>query len=130
MDDQESLLPVRFRAIVEMSFPDADRLDPIDGYQLMEQWRKAIEDSPIFNCKDVVIREFLTIGDPHDDNYRKDYEKWRHQDLSHVRPGIRITGRRQSFLRSEMLAHDATAIINAFAARRIVTLMTSLRALP
>ena len=64
--------PVRFRAIVEMSFPDADRLDPTDFYELMEQWRKAIEDSPIFNCKDVVITEFLTIGDPHDDGYQKD----------------------------------------------------------
>ena len=94
MDAQESLPPVRFRAIVEMSFPDADRLDPTDYDQLMEQWRKAIEDSPIFNCKDVVIAEFLTIGDPHDDGYQKDYEKWRHQDLSHVPPGIRITCRR------------------------------------
>ena len=92
MDDQESLPPVRFRAIIEMSFPDADRYDPTDYERLMEQWRKALENSAVFNCKDVVIREFLTIGGPEDGDYSKEYVKWRHQDLSHVRPGIRITG--------------------------------------
>jgi hypothetical protein len=89
MDDQESLPPVRFRVVIEMSFPDADRLDPTDYDRLIEQWRKALEDSSTFNCKDVVIREFITIGGPEED----DYEKCRHQDLSHVRPGIRITDR-------------------------------------
>jgi hypothetical protein len=89
--DAESLPPVRFRAIVEMSFPDADRLDPTDYDRLMDQWRKALEDSPIFNCKEVVIIEFLTIGRPEDEGYAKDYEKWRHQDVSHVPPGIRVT---------------------------------------
>jgi hypothetical protein len=36
---------------------------------------------PGFNCNDVVIREILTIGGLEDD-----YEKWRHQELSHIPP--------------------------------------------
>ena len=73
--DEESLPPVCLRAIIEMSFLDADRLDPTDYDRLMEQWRKAMEDSPIFNCRDVVIIEFLTIGRSEDEGYAQDYEK-------------------------------------------------------
>jgi hypothetical protein len=79
--------PVRFRAVIEMSFPDADPWDPADYDSMIEQWRKSLEENPMFNCKDVVIREILTIG-PKDD-----YEKWRYQNLSDARPGIRITSR-------------------------------------
>jgi hypothetical protein len=86
MENRESIPSVRFRAVIEMSFPDANPSDPTDYDKLIEQWRRSMEDSPLFNCKDVVIREIGTTG-PEDD-----YEKWRHQDLSHVRPGIRITG--------------------------------------
>ena len=86
MDDQEQPPPVRFRAIIEMSFPAADRWDPIDYENVIEQWRKSLEENPAVNCKDVVIREILTIG-----GLKDDYEKWRRQDLSHIPPGIRIT---------------------------------------
>ena len=79
---------MRFRAIIEMSFPDADRLDPTDYDRLIGEWRKALEESPRFNCKDVVITEILTIGEESE----HDYEKWRREDLSHVPPGICITG--------------------------------------
>src|SRR5262249_39100633 len=48
---------------------------------------KALEHHPMCNCKDVVIKEILTIGQPDQD----EYESWRHPDLSHVRPGLRIT---------------------------------------
>ena len=68
--------PVRFRAVIEMSFPDANPWDPADYDSVIEQWRKSLEENPTFNCKDVVIREILTIG-PKDD-----YEKWRYQNLS------------------------------------------------
>lgn len=83
-----SLPPVRFRAIVEMSFPDADRLDPTDYDRVIEEWRKALEENPRFNCKDLVIKEILTIGKESE----QDYERWRHQGLSHVPSGVRITG--------------------------------------
>jgi hypothetical protein len=86
MDDREQLPPVRFRAVIEMSFPNADPWDPTDYGNVIEQWRKSLEENPAFNCKDVVIREILTIGGRKDD-----YEEWRHKDLSHIRPGIRIT---------------------------------------
>ena len=69
-----------------MSFPSADPWDPTDYESVIEQWRKSLEENPAFNCKDVAIREILTIGGPKDD-----YEKWRHQDLSHIPPGIWIT---------------------------------------
>ena len=84
--DQQSP-PVRFRAIIEMSFPDADRLDP-DYDRLIDAWRKALEENPAFNCKDVSIREIMTIGSSESED---DYERWRREDLSHVSPGIRVT---------------------------------------
>jgi hypothetical protein len=83
-DDRQSIPPVRFRAVVEMSFPDADPWDPSDYDKLIEQWRRSLEDGPSFKCRDVVIREILTIGET------DDYESWRNQDLSQARPGIRI----------------------------------------
>lgn len=86
--DQQSLPPVRFRAIIEMSFPDADRLDP-DYDRLIDAWRKALEENPAFNCKDVSIREIMTIGSSESED---DYERWRCEDLSHLSPGIRVTG--------------------------------------
>jgi hypothetical protein len=86
MDDREQLPPVGFRAVIEMSFPNADPWDPTDYGNVIEQWRKSLEENPAFNCKDVVIREILTIG-----GLKDDYEEWRHKDLSHIRPGIRIT---------------------------------------
>lgn len=87
MDQTKQPPPVRFRAVIEMSFPDADPWDPTDYERVIEQWRKSLEENPTFNCKDVVIREILTVG-PEDE---KEYEKWRYQNLSHVQPGIRIT---------------------------------------
>jgi hypothetical protein len=87
MNDREQLPPVRFRAVIEMSFPNADRWDPTDYDSVIEKWRKSLEENPTFMCKDVVIWEILAIGGQEDD-----YETWRHQDLSHVRPGIRSRG--------------------------------------
>ena len=71
MDQTKRPPPVRFRAVIEMSFPDADPWDPTDYGSVIEQWRKSLEENPTFNCKDVVIREILTVG-PKDE---KEYEK-------------------------------------------------------
>jgi hypothetical protein len=90
-DKGEAMQPVRFRAVIEMTFLDADPWDPSDYDKLIEEWRKSVEDSPLFKCKEVVIKEILTIGESDDD-----YESWRHQDLSHVRPGVHITERKGS----------------------------------
>lgn len=87
MDPTEEPLPVRLRAVIDMTFPDANPWDPTDYGSAMEQWRKSLEENPAFNCKDVVIHEILTIG-PKDE-----YEKWRYQSLAQVQPGVRITGR-------------------------------------
>ena len=38
--------PVRFRAVIEMSFPDADPWDPTDYDSVIEQWRKSFEENP------------------------------------------------------------------------------------
>jgi hypothetical protein len=84
MEDRKHLPPVRFRAVVEISFPDADPWDPSDYDKLIEHWRRSLEANEAFKCRDVVIREVLTIGQ------KDDYEKWRYRDLSHVKPGIRI----------------------------------------
>ena len=62
-------------------------MDP-DYDRLIEAWRKALEENPAFNCKDVSIREILTIGSSESED---DYERWRREDLSHVSPGIRVT---------------------------------------
>jgi|SRR5215469_9673343 len=87
MDQNYQPPPVRFRAVIEMSFPDADPWDPAEYDSMIEQWRKSLEENPTVNCKDAVIREILTVG-PKDN-----YEQWRCQTLPPIRPGIRITGR-------------------------------------
>jgi hypothetical protein len=54
-----------------MSFPDADPWDA-EGYaQIIAQWKSMLEGNPLINCKDVKIREILTIGTI------DDYEDWR-----------------------------------------------------
>ena len=55
-----------------MSFPDADPWDPQDYSKLIGQWKQMIENNPLVNCKDVAIKEILTIGSI------DDYEDWRH----------------------------------------------------
>jgi len=71
MDDPDVPEPVRFRAIIEMSFPDADPWDPADYGDLIERWRRSLENSTLFNCKEVSIRQISTIG------RIDDYEDWR-----------------------------------------------------
>ena len=87
-DNREFVPPVRFRAVIEMTFPEADPWDPSDYLKLMEQWRRSLEESPLFKCKDVVIKEFLTIGET------EDYDDWRYRERPDIPlGGIRITGR-------------------------------------
>jgi hypothetical protein len=73
VDEQNAQPPVRFRAVIEMAFPDADPWDPEDYGKLIGQWKQMIESNPIVNCKDVKIKEVLTIGDI------DDYEDWRNR---------------------------------------------------
>ena len=54
-----------------MSFPDADPWDAADYGKLIGRWKQMVESNPQVNCKDVVIREILTIGGI------DDYETWR-----------------------------------------------------
>jgi hypothetical protein len=74
MNEQGVTRPVRFRAVIEMSFPDADPWDPTDYEKLIEQWKEAPEKSSLFNSKTVLIREVLTIAEEEDD-----YEDWRNR---------------------------------------------------
>ena len=59
--------PVRFRVVLELTFPDADPWNPSDYDKPLEQMKTALESAPNVNCKEVMIREATTIGD--DDNY-------------------------------------------------------------
>jgi len=70
-----------------MSLPDADRWDSSHHDELIERWRRSLEEGQVVRCQDVVIKEYLSIGGPGDD-----YGKWRNRDLSHVPPGVHITG--------------------------------------
>ncbi len=63
---------MRFRAVIEMSFPYADPCDPTDYDKLILQCKQALENSPVFNCKSVSIREACTIGE------EDDYADWRY----------------------------------------------------
>ena len=56
---------------MEISFPEADPLDPSNYEELFTRWKAAIESNPVFASRNVNIREILTIGEP------DDYEDWR-----------------------------------------------------
>jgi hypothetical protein len=87
MEGQNPTRPVRFRAVIEMSFPDADPWDPQDYGKLIAQWKHAMENNPIFSCRDVAIKEILTIGNI------DDYEDWRAQKGEYERsPNPNIKG--------------------------------------
>src|SRR4051812_34889101 len=92
MHPQDAAPPARFRAIIEMSFPDADPWDPADYGELIEQWRKSLENSNLFNCKDVLIRQITEIGEGGED----DYQDWRFRrgryDISSYGTGGGIKG--------------------------------------
>jgi hypothetical protein len=90
MHPQDAAPPVRFRAIIEMSFPDADPWDPADYGELIEQWRKSLENSTLFNCKDVLIRQITAIGDGGEDDYQDwRFRKGRYDISSHGTGGIK-----------------------------------------
>lgn len=75
--------PVRFRVVLELTFPDADPWDPSDYDKPLEQMKTALESAPNVNCKEVMIREATTIGD--DDNYEDWRGGWKY-DFSSLSP--------------------------------------------
>jgi hypothetical protein len=82
MDDEQSApRPVRFRAVIELSFPDFDPSDPDRDFgEVVSRFRDSIENNPSFHCKEVRVREILSIGD------RDDYEDWRSQRGNYAVP--------------------------------------------
>src|SRR5580704_11576340 len=81
--DMENPPPVRFRMVLDLTFPDADREDPTDYDKLLEQVKEALESAPNVNCKRVLIHETQTIGA--DDNY-EDWRGWKY-NFSSLCPG-------------------------------------------
>jgi hypothetical protein len=65
--------PVRFRVVLELTFPEADPWDPTHYDKFLEKMTNALSHAPDVKCTDVVIREAESVG-PADD-----YEKWRGQ---------------------------------------------------
>jgi len=63
----------RFRIILELTFPDASPVDPAGYEGLIDRWKVAMQSNPAAPCKDVFIRETLTIGDG------SDYDYWRYK---------------------------------------------------
>lgn len=71
--DTQTPLPVRFRVVLELTLPDADPWDPSDYGTFLDQVKQTLETAPAVNCKNVEMREALTIG-PNDR-----YEDWRNE---------------------------------------------------
>jgi hypothetical protein len=71
MMNLEDAPPVRFRLVLELTFPDADRWDPSNYSDLLEGVKKTLETATTINCKELVIRKSEAIG-PGDN-----YEDWR-----------------------------------------------------
>ena len=90
MGDQLSAKSVRFRAVIEMSFPDADPRNPMNYDQLIAQWKSALESNPLFNCKDVLIKEIGTFGEDDYDDWRNhkgsyDVSRWGPEGIGRIR---------------------------------------------
>jgi len=88
MDNREQ--GVRFRVVIEISFPDANPWDPSDYDILIEKWRKSLEDSTLVNCKNVFIREVEAIGTEADDEIQREPR------VSDAGSRIQITGGKTS----------------------------------
>jgi len=67
----EEAPPVRFRVVLQVTFPDADRYDP-SGYEgLLNGIIEAVGKAKNVKCTDVVMRAASTIGPT------EEYEDWR-----------------------------------------------------
>ena len=62
---------MRFRVVIELSFPDADPWNPADFDQLIPQIKAALEGSSSLHCSDVRIRH---IGNP---DVEEEYAAWK-----------------------------------------------------
>lgn len=69
---QQAPIP-RFRIVLELTFPDADPWSPSGYMDLIDRWKQAMESNQAAPCKDVFIRESMTIGDG------SEYDDWRNR---------------------------------------------------
>jgi hypothetical protein len=83
--DMDSPQPVRFRIVLELTFPDADPWDPSHYEVFLEQVKEALIHAPNVKCADVCIRDAENLG-PEDN-----FEEWRggkKVDFSSFSPNI------------------------------------------
>lgn len=77
--------PVRFRIVLEVTFPEADPWDPSEYGDYLDQLQRALESAGNVSCADVRIRDSSTIGT------EADYDDWRggfRYDFSNLTPGM------------------------------------------
>lgn len=67
MDDP---LPVRFRIVLEVTFPEADPWDASEHLDYLDQLQFALESAGNVKCTDVKIREACSVG------VVDDYDEW------------------------------------------------------
>jgi hypothetical protein len=63
----EEAPPVRFRVVLQVTFPDADRNDPANYQGYLTAILEALRSAKNVDCADVVMRAASTIG-PHEEN--------------------------------------------------------------
>lgn len=77
--------PVRFRIVLDVTFPEADPWDSSEYGDHLDQLKRALETAPNVKCTDIVMRNSATIGT------EDDYDNWRDgikYDFSSFAPGI------------------------------------------
>ncbi|MFL6449524.1 MAG: hypothetical protein ACJ746_17870 [Bryobacteraceae bacterium] len=62
--------PVRFRIVLEVTFPDADPWDASEHCDYLDQLQHALEIADNVKCTDVKIREATSLG------VQDDYDEW------------------------------------------------------
>jgi hypothetical protein len=74
--DMDNPQPVRFRAVIERTFPDADPWDPQGYGKLLKAVMTVLESAATVNCKDVLIREAERIGpaDNYEDRHKPKFD--------------------------------------------------------
>lgn len=77
--------PVRFRIVLEVTFPDADPWNPSDYGDYLDRVQEAVERAGNVRCTEVRIRDSDTIG------AEDDYQDWRgglRYDFSNLTPAM------------------------------------------
>jgi len=77
--------PVRFRIVLEVTFPDADPWDPSKYRDYLDRFQRALESAEIVRCTDIEIRDAGSLG------LEDDYDDWRggvKYDFSNLTPAM------------------------------------------